>query len=173
MPDGESNEHVRAVIIGTRHEFQRHQDTAEDREKVRLDFEKLLRDIVQERGVTLIAEEAGNDRAVWEVLKAEEEGLGDFVDAFGGGRTVEQPVSTIAKNLSTELSSKVRHVDIRVDVRDFPQVDQRDEAMAAKVTEILGASKNVLVIVGESHRQGLAQRLAQGGFLVKSFRFPN
>ncbi|SRR6266571_7495009 len=54
------------VVLGTHHEFQRHQDTSADRERVRADFEKLLRKVIEERKVRLVAEEASDDKAAWE-----------------------------------------------------------------------------------------------------------
>lgn len=163
---------IRVLVIGTCHEFQRHQDTAEDREKVRIDLERLLRRVINERSISLIAEEAGDDRAVWESLKQEEDALGEFVEAFGGGRTVDSPVSTIAKNIADEHKDQVRHANIRVNADELSLVEQRDEAMVARVMEILGVAKSVLVIVGEDHRAGVAQRLGEQGLLVESSRFP-
>jgi hypothetical protein len=49
---------IRTVVIGTHHEFQRPQDTSADRGRVRADFEKLLRRIIEEREIRLVAEEA-------------------------------------------------------------------------------------------------------------------
>jgi len=173
MPENAATKEIRILVIGTRHEFQRHQDTAEARIKVRVNFEGLLRQLIKERSVTLVAEEAGDDHAVWEFLKAEEEALGEFAEAFGGGRTVNSPVSTIAKNLADEHSGQVRHADVRMNADDLPLVEQRDEAMASKIIEILGTARSVLAVVGEDHREGVAQRLREQGLLVESFRFPN
>jgi uncharacterized glyoxalase superfamily protein PhnB len=172
MADTGNGQVVRVLVIGTQHEFQRHQDTSEDRKKVRNDFEVLLRRLIKEHGISLIAEEAGDDHAVWESLKNEEDALGEFVEAFGAGRTVDSPVSTIAKNLSGESSGQVRHADIRMDAHALPLVEQRDEAMVSKFLEIVGAAKSALVIVGEDHRHGVAQRLSEQGLHVQSLAFP-
>src|SRR5271168_3858767 len=97
MEEKPDSNKMRVLVIGTQHEFQRHQDSEEDRRQVRIEFEALLRRVIKERSVTLIAEEAGDDYAVWELLKREEVSLGKFVEAFGRGKTVDSPVSTIAK----------------------------------------------------------------------------
>lgn len=173
MAENATSKQTRAPVIGTRHEFQRHQDTAEDRRKVRTEFEVLLRRLIKERGITLVAEEAGDDDAVWEFLKREEDSLGEFAEAFGGGRTVDGPVPTIAKIIADDHPGQVRHADIRVDADEMPLVQQRDEAMVARIMEILGVTKSALVIVGEDHRVGVAQRLREQGLLVESLRFPN
>jgi len=46
---------VRVLVIGTQHQFQRHQDTMEDREKVRDELDKCVRKIIKERKIDLIA----------------------------------------------------------------------------------------------------------------------
>jgi hypothetical protein len=163
---------VRVLIIGTSHEFQRHQDTEEGREKVRADFATLLRSLVKEHNITLIAEEAGDDKAVWELLKKEEEAVGEFVEAFGGGRVASEPVPTIARIIGNEHSGRVRHVDIRADATKLPLVEERDEAMASKVVQILESAESLLVIVGEEHRVGVSARLEKQGLAVKSITFP-
>jgi len=166
------NSKVRAVIIGTRHELQRHQDSSEDREKIRTEFESLLSRVIRENNASLITEEAGDDNAVWKLLKQEEQALGEFAEAFGGGRTVDAPVSTIAKILSDKHAEQIRYADIRVDADKLPLVDQRDEAMTAMIMEVRGNAEDILVIVGEVHRVGITQRLANKGIAVESFRFP-
>lgn len=161
------------LVIGTRHEFQRHQDTAEDRAKVRAEFDGMLRRLLKERVASLIAEEAGDDKEVWEHLKKEEDAIGVFVEAFGGGRTVAKPVPTIAKTIADGHFGQVRHADIRADAKRLPQVEQRDEAMAFTIMQIIEpADSSLLVIVGEEHRAGVSQRLAEQGLLVESFSFP-
>jgi|HubBroStandDraft_6_1064221.scaffolds.fasta_scaffold164619_2 hypothetical protein len=82
MPDSSSetaSKEIRAVVLGTYHEFQRHQDTSADRERVRADYENLLRKMIEERKVTLVAEEASDDKAVWEFLKNDEELAAGFL----------------------------------------------------------------------------------------------
>jgi uncharacterized Ntn-hydrolase superfamily protein len=106
------------------------------------------------------------------LLKKEEAALGAFAAAFGGGKTVDTPASTIAKIISDKHPDQLRHVDIRVDPKELPLVEQRDEAMVAKIVENLRNAKSILVIVGEDHRAGMAQRLTNHGFVVDSLRFP-
>jgi hypothetical protein len=163
---------VRVLVIGTAHELQRHQDNDENRENVRCEFDGLIRSLLKQRSVSLVAEEAGDDREVWKALKSEEEALGEFVEAFGGGRTVSEPVQTVAKIIADEHSSQVRHVDIRVDASKLPLVAQRDDEMAAKIMQILESSESVIVIVGEEHRLGVSTRLEKQGLAVEFITFP-
>jgi hypothetical protein len=164
---------VRVLVVGTRHELQRHQDTAADREQIRAEFDKRLRQIIEERKITLIAEEAGDDTAVWENLKLEEEAVGKFAEAFGEGKTVDSPVPTIARTIADEYGLK--HTDVDVDVRadenDLKSIEKRDEAMTEKILKVLGAAESVLAIVGEKHRAGVAQRLKDAGMTVECFSF--
>lgn len=161
---------VNVLVIGSRHEFQRHQDTEENREKVRAAFDQRLRQVIKERNISLIAEEAGDDKAVWESLKREEDDVGEFAEAFGGGRTVESPVPTIAKKIADE--HKLKHVDVRADDALKLSVEERDATMTAKILEARRTAESVLVIVGEDHRAGVVQRLKNEGLSVVSFRFP-
>jgi hypothetical protein len=145
-----------------------------DREKVRDEFEKRLREIIKERKIDLIAEEAGDDTAVWENLRREDVLVGEeYAELFGGGHTVEAPVPTIAKKLAVEHG--VRHEDIDVDVRadenDEESIKKRDEAMTWKILDVLKDGENVLVIVGERHRTGVVERLKKQGFNVESAQF--
>jgi hypothetical protein len=43
------------LVIGTRHEYQRHQDTMPDREKIRAKFRELVRRVIEEREKTDLA----------------------------------------------------------------------------------------------------------------------
>src|SRR5713101_5563215 len=120
---------TKALVIGTRHEYQRRQDTSAEREEVRAAFEERLREIIAEGDVSLIAEEAGDDRAVWEPMKREDEAWGEFAELFGGGRIVDSPVPTIAKTIADDQPEKLRHVDIRAPNAGGMSIEQRDEAM--------------------------------------------
>jgi pheromone shutdown protein TraB len=162
----------RVLVIGTRHEYQRRQDTIPDREPMRDRFEQRLREVIEELDVELIAEEAGDDTAVWEHLKQEDEACGEFAELFGGGKTVEAPVSTIAKQIAEEQDDELEHVDIRAPNAAEMSIEQRDDAMAAKIMEVLGEADSIVVIVGEAHRQGVAQRLSENDLDVESFCFP-
>jgi pheromone shutdown protein TraB len=162
---------AKVLVIGTGHELQRHQDTTPKREEKRAKFEDLLREIAEERKVTLIAEEAGDDKEAWEQLKKRDEADGPFA-IFG--ETVDSPVPTIAKEIADEYG--IKHEDVDVDVRadeKNPQsVAERDEAMAEKILKVSGNAESILVIVGEAHRLSVAERLKSKGFDVESLRFP-
>lgn len=165
---------ITVLVIGTRHEFQRHQDTMADREKARAELDKRVREIIRERKIDLIAEEAGDDTEVWKRLKSADDAVGELAKLFGeGSTTVDSPVSTIAKKVADEYG--VRHEDVDVDVRadekDAGSIKKRDEAMTDKILKVLEDAESVLVIVGENHRAGIAERLKNQGFGVESFRF--
>jgi hypothetical protein len=175
----------KVLVIGTGHEIQRPQDTMPERQKLRADFEERVRQNVKERKVGLLAEEAGDDEEVWKHLKHEEEiadelakGLpGELADAlddlFGvGSRTVESPVSTIAKKIAEQSQGKVRHVDIRPPNADELTIEQRDGAMAGKIIATLKDGEDAIVIVGDSHREGVERLLKEAGLAVDSVRFP-
>jgi hypothetical protein len=165
---------ITVLVIGTRHEFQRHQDRMPARVKVRAELDQRLREIIKERKIDLIAEEAGDDKAVWENLRKGEPGEELANRLFGeGSATVASPVPTIAKSIAGE--SGVKHedidVDVRADERDPESIKKRDEAMANHIFKILGNADNVLVIVGEQHRASVTERLKKEGLLVESARF--
>lgn len=166
---------ARAIVLGTRHEFQRHQDTSAERKQVRVEFEKLLRKVIQEREVRLVAEEASDDNAVWHGLKKEEELAAGFGRLFGDFKTVDAPVPTIAKELTKEYV--VRYADVDVDVRaqedDADSIAKRDAAITEKILSVRGDADSVLVIVGELHRAAVSRRLKNAGWTVESIHFPN
>lgn len=163
---------IRVLVIGTEHPIQRHQDTSEERQLLRAKFEELLRQVIKGRDIGLIAEEAGKDTEVWKRLKQEEEAVGKFAEAFGGGKTADAPVPTIAKKLADERPGELRHVDIRAPNAEDMSIEERDAAMAAKVKEVLGDTDSILVIVGDDHRAGMAQRLKHEGMSVECLHFP-
>jgi pheromone shutdown protein TraB len=166
---------IKVLVIGTGHEYQRHQDTMPDREKVRAEFDKFLGRIIKERNIDLVAEEAGDDTAMWENLKRNDELVGEFAEAFGGSgsRTVDKPVPTIARTIADEY--RVKHADVDVDVRakenDAESIKRRDETMTEKILKVLGTTENVLVIVGDAHRAGVVQRLMGEGLSVECVHF--
>jgi hypothetical protein len=166
----------KVLVIGTRHEYQRHQDTDPEREEIRAAFERRLRQAVKGTDATVIAEEAGDDTAVWNEVKSEEEGLGEFADkfaeAFGGGRTVAKPVPTIAKTIRDEQPEKLEYVDIRAPNAEKLSIAERDEAMASEILKLSKNANSIVTIVGEDHRAGVAKRLNDGGLSVACFRFP-
>jgi len=158
---------AKVIVVGTLHELQRHQDTDPGLEQRRKEYEGALRSFIGKRGVNLIAEEAGDDHAVWESLKQQQDELGEYAKLFGGGKIVEAPVPTIAKIIADEKLQKTRHEDIRTDANVLTGIEQRDEAMVQKIVEISKDGDSVLVIVGESHREGVAQRLEDIGLTVE------
>ncbi len=171
MPEA-AKKKKRVLVIGTDHAYQRRQDTIPDRKPIRDQFEERLRGVIEEHDVEVIAEEAGDDTAVWEHLKQEDEACGKLAELFGGGKTVDAPVPTIAKQIADERPGELEHLDIRAPNAAEMSVEQRDEAMATKVMEVLGEADSIVVIVGEDHRQGVAQRLSESDLAVKSFHFP-
>jgi hypothetical protein len=178
MPDPSSEtarkgSHV--LVLGTHHQFQRHQDTSAQRERVRADFEKLLRKVIEERRISVVAEEASDDKAVWESLRKDEELAGGFRGLFGDYQTVDAPVPTIAKELAKKYG--VTHADVDVDVRsqegDAESIAKRDAAMTEKILSGCKDAESVLVIVGELHRAGVSAQLKNAGWTVESLHFPN
>lgn len=144
-----------------------------DREKVRADFDKFLREIITEREIDLIAEEAGDDKEAWERLKRDDEIAAQFGGLFGDDTTVDNPVPTIARTIADEY--RVQHSDVDVDVRanenDFESIKKRGDAMIEEILKALGSVENVLVIVGEKHRADVVQVLKDRGLSVQSASF--
>lgn len=103
---------VDALVIGTGHEYQRHQDKVDASERIRAALEKRIREIISDRKIDLIAEEAGDDKEVWTALKEQEkkdfEVLGALIE---GTEIVGEPTQTIAKIVAVEC--RVTHIDIR------------------------------------------------------------
>jgi hypothetical protein len=172
---------VAALVIGTCHEYQRHQDRDEGREKVRADFQNLIRTNIAQRGIDLIAEEAGNDERVWAQLKADEAKTAAFDSLFGGTKATDEPQNTIAKLVAHELLGDNCHIDIRPPGADpLPDdanetlIAERDAAMATRTIEArhLASATSILVICGERHRKGLTKSLGNHGLHVESRRFP-
>ena len=104
-------------------------------------------------------------------MKQEEEALGKFAEAFGGGKIADAPVPTIAKQIADERSKELRHVDIRAPNAEDLSIEERDAAMAAKVKEILEDADSILMIVGEKHRAGVVQRLQAEDMSVDCMQF--
>lgn len=163
---------VAVLVIGTSHEYQRHQDANAEREKIRNDFEQVIRATVAERGISLIAEEAGEKEEVQALLKADEAKTSAFDVLFAETKAADEPQDTIAKLVADELLGG-NHIDIRPPYAEKMTVAERDEAMAAKTIESLGSAKSVLVICGEKHSAGLTAHLANHQLLVESRLFLN
>jgi hypothetical protein len=166
------------LVVGTCHEYQRHQDNGPEREKIRADFEKLIRTTVDERGIDLITEEAGNDKEVHAQLKADEAKTAAFNILFAETNAVHKPQPTIAKIVADEVLHG-NHIDIRPPgatplekEADAKLIAERDTAMVAKIVDGLGQATRVLVICGERHRAGLTTHLKNRGWLAESRKFP-
>jgi pheromone shutdown protein TraB len=159
------------LVIGACHEYQRHQDADAERERIRGDFENLIRAKIAEGGIGLIAEEAARDEQVHAQLQDDAAKSHEFDGLFPA--VVSEPQETIAKLLADELL-KGNYADIRPPNADKMTIPERDEAMATKTMKSLGSVKSVLVICGERHRAGLARHLVDRGLrLAESLRFPD
>jgi NACalpha-BTF3-like transcription factor len=166
---------TKVLVIGTRHELQRHQDTIPGREKLRVEFDKWLRQIIKQEKIDLIAEEAGDDKEELERLKQDEKATPpELEELFEGTEAVDHPVSTIAKKIAND---EVRHEDVDVDVRvvsedDIKSIKERSDAMIEKILKALAGSERPVVIVGELHHIDVIQRLVHEGMDVESLHFP-
>jgi hypothetical protein len=156
---------IKVLVVGINHNIQRHQDIVPELEKVRADFERFLREIIEKDEIDLVAEEAGDDTTVWKKLI-----LLDVLQEI-----VDSPASPIAKTIADKYG--VRHEDVDVDVRvvdknDLESIKKRSDAMTEKILKVLGAADRVLVIVGELHRPDVVQRLEEKDMSVECMHFP-
>jgi pheromone shutdown protein TraB len=159
---------VTFLIIGACHEYQRHQDADVEAERIRAEFENLIRAKIA--GIDLIVEEAGNNDEVQAQLKEDAAKSSELDPLFP--TLVAEPQETIAKILAGELA-ECNYIDIRPPDADAMTIAQRDAAMATKTMKALGTAKSVLVICGEKHRVGLTRHLEDHGLrLADSLRFP-
>jgi len=170
-PAGPGRALVSALIVGTDHKYQRRQDRSEDNERIRDQFEAFLREVITQRNVDAIAEEAGNDQEVWEYLKAEEANTPDELKGlFDGMEVVDAPPRTIARIMAD--ASNLPYTDIRAPEADKMSIADRDEAMAKAIAGRFGSKESVLVIVGEAHRQEVARILHERyGWTTESTSF--
>jgi hypothetical protein len=184
---GESNEmaeaetvkkQIKVLVIGTKHELQRHQDTIPEREEDRAEFDKRLRQIIKDQKIDLIAEEAGDDKEEWKRLKQDEKATPpELEELFKGTEAVDHTVSTIAKQIADDRPGDLRHEDVDVDVRvvdedDLESIKKRSEAMIEKILKVLEGSERAVVIVGELHHKDVVQRLKGQGMSVECLCFP-
>jgi len=165
------------LVIGTSHEYQRHQDKNAEREKIRNRLDDLIRRVVGERHVDLMAEEAGDKEQVHAQLKADEAETAAFDVLFAQTKAVDEPQDTIACLIAD--ASGVFYVDIRPPGAkplsagaDDAAIARRDEEMVAIFLEPLRSASSVLVICGARHRDGLARHLEQEGLRVERHTFP-
>jgi pheromone shutdown protein TraB len=160
------------LILGTGHEYQRHQDRVESSEVVRTKLDKRIRDIISERKIELIAEEAGDDRDVWAALKEQQRKDFELVGALlEGTEIIDQPVQTIAKIAADDYH--LPHLDIRPSAASEMTVAERDVEMGKKIVGSLGSASRVLAIVGQDHQRGVAGVLSESGFDVDVEDFPD
>ena len=60
-----------ALVMDTSHQYQTHHDKVDASEQIRPTLEQHIREIISERNIELIAEEAGNEKEVWTALKGQ------------------------------------------------------------------------------------------------------
>jgi len=167
----EGKEQNAALVIGTCHEYQRHQDKVEASEQIRAALERRIRKIISDHKIDLIAEEAGNDKEVWTALKEQEEKDSEILGALiQGTEILSEPTQTIAKIVADECH--ITRIDIRPPKAAEMKASERDAAMGEKIISSLGTATRVLVIVGRDHEPGVAEFLAETGFTVASESFP-
>lgn len=167
------------LVIGTCHEYQRHQDRSVERERMRTELENLVHIAILERGVDLIAEEASNKEQVHAQLEADEARTpAPFDVLFAETKVVDEPQETIARLIACEELGD-HYIDIRPPgASPLPKdateeaIANRDDEMMRILEEPLQRATSVLVICGERHRQGLCKRLEQRGIRVKQQTFP-
>ena len=167
----EGKEKNTALVIGTCHEYQRHQDKVEASAQIRAALEKRIRNIISNDKIELIAEEAGNDKEVWTALKEQEKKDSEILGALiQGTEIVSEPTQTIAKIVADECH--IAHIDVRPPKAAEMKVPERDTAMGQKIIGSLGSATSVLVIVGQAHQPGVAKFLADAGFSVTTESLP-
>jgi hypothetical protein len=129
--------------------------------------------MVQERAVDAIAEEAGDDREVWEYLKDQESVIPEeWRRLFAGSEIVDAPQPTIARSLAA--AGGILYGDVRAVGAETMTVAERDDAMARATVDQFGEAESVLIVVGEAHRTEVARILRQRyGWKIESTRFPS
>jgi pheromone shutdown protein TraB len=161
----------RVLILGTGHEYQRHQDQVAATEEIRSRFEKLIREALTERTIELIAEEAGDDVQVWTALKEQQtKDLATFGNLLQGSEVVNAPIQTIARGVASECH--IPYIDIRSQRADTMTISERDVAMCESILASINAMTSLLVIVGANHQAGVARLLTDAGFTVDVESFP-
>lgn len=163
---------MKALVIGTFHQYQRWQDKSAASVVIRARFAEYVRETIVEREIDLVAEEAGNDEDVWAALKMEDDRISpEFRPLFAETALVEGVQPTIAR-MEAERAGR-RHVDIRDAGAGEMTIAQRDEAMAKRTVQAAGDAASVVVIVGEAHRVGVARILSQEfGWEIENALFP-
>jgi hypothetical protein len=149
-----------ALVIGTDHAFQRHQDLSAVNAAKRTAYTEFLSTSLEARNVDALAEEAGDDQEVWECLKSQELGITAELRAlFAGTEIVNGPQPTIARSLTN--SRGVRYGDVRAKDAHDMTIFERDEYIAHETHRLFGDAHSVLVVVGEQHRAEVARILSE------------
>ena len=147
-----------ALVIGTDHAFQRHQDVSAKNAAKRTAYTEFLSASLEARNVDGLAEEAGDDREVWEYLKSQELAIPAELRAlFAETDIVDGPQPTIARSLTN--SRGVKYGDVRAKDAHNMTISERDEYMACETHRLFGDARSVLVVVGEQHRAEVARIL--------------
>ncbi|HEY4776018.1 MAG TPA: hypothetical protein VIH56_00010 [Candidatus Acidoferrales bacterium] len=167
-----SGDRVAALVVGTQHEYQRHQDRVPESEQIRVRFKQHILELVRDRQIQLIAEEAGTDEEVWTTLRAEEAATPvEFAGLFEAKAVVDAPQRTIASDIAEQ--NRCQYVDIRSPDAIAMSMGERDAAMAKTNADRNTSSVNVLVIVGAAHLAGVSRILKEEyNWDVSSQSFP-
>jgi hypothetical protein len=153
-----------AIVVGLDHALQRaHPEEGAEVEANRVSLRNATRRLIHEQRVSLIAEEAGNDREVAAKLQQE---LDEFY-SFGGfkaPRVREQ--RTFAADVAAE-SQSCWHVDIRPRGAKTNDADY-ERAMAGQTLAKAKPDEVILLLCGERHRQSMVELLQQKGSKAES-----
>ena len=154
-----------ALVLGLRHEVQRHQNGVAEEDRARKSFGELIRHLIEERRVQVVAEEAGNDNEVAEDIQKGEDVWAKLV--------LEQPrrievFETIARTVTRALDS-CNYIDIRPP-RDGPDssTPEYEEAMLTSILQNVCLADSLLVLCGEDHRQSISEALSRNGWSVET-----
>jgi len=141
------------LVLVLYHWIQRHQDDVAERSQVRQSFETGIRRLIEERGVQVLAEEAGNDDEVAEALQRDETAWAPWEGR--GARRIE-PIETIARTVTRALDG-CHYADIR------PPGNMLNAILLNTVN-----AESVLVLCGEFHRCNISRALAGNGRTVEA-----
>jgi hypothetical protein len=156
------------LVLGLDHWIQRHQDNDAERNQARRGFERSIQQLIAERGVELVAEEAGDDNEVAQGLQREENAWAPFENREP--RRIE-PVETIARTV-TRVRDGCLHTDIRPRGNwPDPRVPEYEQAMLDAIQDTIGNADSVLILCGEFHWRNIADALLQNGWNVESHGF--
>jgi hypothetical protein len=153
------------LVLGVDHWIQRQQDNDAGRDQARQRFERAIRGLIEDRGVTLVAEEAGSDDEVAEGLQREENVWAQFENR--GPRKIP-PVETIVRTITRGVNG-CAYVDIRpAGEWPDPGMAEYEQAMLNGIRQNVGNATSILVLCGEFHRQNLSAALLRDRWNVES-----